>query len=100
MKANGEAVYGTNANPLPARKGSVPVTTKGNRLYVFTETGQDTVTLPGLASQVVRAWVLASAKEVNVQQNESGLTLHLPADEDALMPVIVVECADDSFVSQ
>ena len=100
MEANGEAVYGAKASPFPGRKGGVPVTTKGNRLYVFTQTGQDTVTLPAVASKLVRAWVLASSKEVNVQQSGQNLTLHVPDDEDALMPIIVVECEDDSFVKQ
>lgn len=58
MAANEEAVYGADGNPFPWRKGGVTATTKGKRLYVFTQTGQDTVTLPGVQSTVANAWVL------------------------------------------
>ena len=97
MKINGEAVYGTDASPFPKPKDDaaekwMPVTTKGNRLYVFSQPGQDAITLPGVESTVVKAWVLASSKTVQFKQTPGALTLQLPSDEDSLMPVIVVEC--------
>ena len=103
MKKNGAAVYGTEGTPFshPARgnrKTSIPMTTKGNRLYVFCETGQDSVTLPGLESTVVKAWVLASSKTVDFKQTKGRLVLQLPADDDSLMPVIVVECDGNTIV--
>jgi alpha-L-fucosidase len=100
MAANDEAVYGTHGSPFPWRKGGMPVTTKDNRLYVFTGTGQDSVTLPGISSRVVGAWVLASSATVEVQQRENDVVLTLPKDDEAFMPVIVVECEDNSFVGR
>jgi alpha-L-fucosidase len=103
MKRNGEAVYGTEGNPFPNpergnRKTSIPMTTKGNRLYVFCETGQDAVTLPGLESTVVKAWVLGSSNTVDFKQTKGKVTLQLPSDDDSLMPVIAVECDGDRIV--
>ncbi|KRP34879.1 MAG: hypothetical protein ABS34_12145 [Opitutaceae bacterium BACL24 MAG-120322-bin51] len=103
IKMNGEAVYGTEGNPFSdlaksRTKTSIPITTKGNRLYVFCETGQDAVTLPGLESTVAKAWVLASSKTVDFKQTKGRLALQLPAGDDSLMPVIVVECEGDTIV--
>ena len=104
IKMNDEAVYGTEGNPFPnpergnRKKTSIPMTTKGNRLYVFCETGQDTVTLPGLEPTVAKAWVLASSKKVDFKQTKGRLALQLPAGDDSLMPVIVVECEGNTIV--
>jgi alpha-L-fucosidase len=103
IKMNGEAVYGTEGTPFPHpargnRKTSIPITTRGNRLYVFCETGQDAVTLPGLESTVTKAWVLASSRTVNFKQTQGRLELELSAGDDSLMPVIVVECEGDTIV--
>ena len=51
----------------------------------------------GLAEQSLQ---LADATINAVGSDEFEFHLFLPDDEDALMPIIVVECEDDSFVKQ
>lgn len=103
FKVNGEAIYGAQGSPFPNqgrgnKTKSVPVTTKGNRLYVFCENNQNIVSLPGVESTVAKAWVLGSSSKVDFNQTAGELTLHLSADEDSLVPVVVVECEGNSIV--
>jgi alpha-L-fucosidase len=79
LKLHGETIYGTRGGPIPARDWGV-TTQKGNTVYVHVLNWPDpTLTLPPLNRKVVQARLFANRLPVRYQQNELGLSLHLPA---------------------
>jgi alpha-L-fucosidase len=85
MKVNGEAIYGTSANPFPYDVPWGVITSKPGRLYlhVFRWPGKELV-LYGLRSKVQQAKLLAGALVRFAQKEDelngyTALTLSLPA---------------------
>ncbi|HUI57752.1 MAG TPA: alpha-L-fucosidase [Bryobacteraceae bacterium] len=85
MKANGESIYATAANPFPYDFAWGPITSKPGRLYLHVfRWPQKELVLYGLESKVQQAWLLASHTAVRFTQREdrqngyTALTLALP----------------------
>lgn len=84
MKVNSEAIYATNASPLPpfdwgrcTRKAE-----KGNTilyLSVFHWPADGKLIVPGLKNKVLAASLLASGKVISTNKSKQGLVLTLPA---------------------
>jgi alpha-L-fucosidase len=119
MRVNGEAIYGTGPTPFGAEAGAFsetekdkngkPVfkpawvwrcTTKPGKLFVHLfqwSAGQ--FEIPGLASKVTKAYLLADVgcSPLKVTQSARGITLALPGKApDPIASVIVVEIQDKS----
>ncbi len=118
MKVNGVAIYGSGSTPFGAEAGKfsetekdkngkpkfIPswewrATTKPGKIYLFIfkwpADGKFEVT--GLKSKVTNATLLATGKKLKVKQNDSGVTLSLPAEApDKIASVICVEIADST----
>ena len=94
LKVNGESIYGTTANPLPALPWG-RCTAKAGRLYLHVfdwPTGP--LKVPGVKGQVARAYLLADAdaKPLKIAAGEDGITIDLPpAAPDPVITVIVLE---------
>jgi alpha-L-fucosidase len=69
LKKNGDSVYDTDRSPFGGRIPAGRVTVKGKRLFVFLEeVPQDgIITLPGLKTKVLEAWVLDGKRELRVR---------------------------------
>ena len=116
MKVNGEAIYGSSPTPFGAEAGQYSdtekdrsgrprfiaawnwrCTTKPGKIYVeiFNWPADRKLELPGLQSQVKRAYLLAGHKAVPVEQSNAGVTLELPETApDKIASVVCVEIAD------
>jgi alpha-L-fucosidase len=92
MAVNGGAIHGSAASPfsgMPFR-----VTTQGNRLNLFLTDWPATVALPGLATPVGRAYLMADPGRtpLDVQPSAAGFTITLPPQSpDPTCAVVVVE---------
>jgi alpha-L-fucosidase len=97
MAVNGEAVYGSSANPFPKKPVWGRVTQKGNMLYlsVFDLPANRTLALPGLKNTIKAAWLLADKKKAKlaVTSGEAGASVTVPegAALDPYATVIVVQ---------
>ena len=100
MDKNGQAIYGTDPCSV-GRSNYASFTRKGNTLYVHVHFWPgDIVTIGGLRTKVRSARLLASAKQVDFQQDEfrvrfTGLPQKPPDD-----PVTVIEAQCDSEPAQ
>jgi alpha-L-fucosidase len=116
MKVNGEAIYGTGPTPFGAEAGAFSdtekdrsgkprfiaswewrATTKPGKIYleIFQWPTNGQFGLPGLQSQVKRAYLLASHKALEVRKMATGVALALPEKApDAIASVVCVEIAD------
>jgi len=92
MKANGDAVYGTQAGPFSRPQPWGRVTKKGNRLFLHVfEKGARTINLAGLKTTVSRIYPLNEPNEsLTYQISEDGVKVNLPAST-SLVPVYVLE---------
>jgi alpha-L-fucosidase len=95
LKANGEAVYGTQAGPLKDL-GWGRTTAKGNKLYVhILDWPKDNVIkLAGLKGTVKSATMLADAAKtpLKLDKAENALTIHvLPEFKDTAATVVALE---------
>jgi alpha-L-fucosidase len=101
LKANGDAIYGTSANPYPYELPWGVLTAKPGRLFlhVFEWPGKE-LTLYGLKSKVKRGYLLAKESPVGIRQQVSAgldsLRLQLPAAApDARDTVIALDIQGD-----
>jgi alpha-L-fucosidase len=98
MKVNGESIYGTSASPF-AKLGWGRCTQQkladGNtRLYlhVFDWPKNGRLVVPGLASQPLKATLLAAAGPLQVSAGENGVTLAVPAEApDPIATVVALD---------
>lgn len=112
LQVNGEAIYGTHAGPFAQEHGAysttkkdkkgnpvwVPVwdwraTAKGNKVYVsILQWPGSRFTLPAMQARVRKAYMLADPhKTLKHSQNQSGITLTLPATApDPIASVLVL----------
>ena len=86
MKGNGEAIYGTTANPFPRLswgRCTKKLSPGGATLYlhVFNWPEDGKLLVPGLKNSAQRAFVLTdpARKQLALQSSAEGLTLSLPA---------------------
>lgn len=96
LDKHSEAVYGTQAGPLPKQAPWGRVTSKPGKLYVVVfNPAVESVTLPGVRAKVTRVYALAQNDGVGslvFQPGEAGLTVPVPASAaDPLARVVVVE---------
>jgi alpha-L-fucosidase len=116
MKVNGEAIYGTTATPFGSELGEAVkakdgyghdttvssgndwrATKKPGKIYVmiFNWPASGKFKLPGLQSEVKKAYLLADHKELKFEKTKSGVTLDLPAAAlDKIASVVCVELMD------
>lgn len=116
MQVNGEAIYGTGSTPFGTEVGAYSdtekdksgkpkfitewnwrCTTKSGKLYViiFNWPSDGELLLPGLASKVTKAFLLADNKSVKFNKSNVGVTLDLPKEApDNIASVVCVEIAD------
>lgn len=117
MQVNGEAIYGTGSTPFGTEVGAYSdtekdksgkpkfitewnwrCTTKSGKLYViiFNWPSDGELLLPGLASKVTKAFLLADNKSVKFNKSNVGVTLDLPKEApDNIASVVCVEIADE-----
>jgi alpha-L-fucosidase len=108
MKVNGEAIYGTEANPYPYELEWGRITQKRGRLYLLMYKWPRRLTLLGLRNKVKKAYLLADRrKAVQVTQchdkavDQHALELKLPAGKpDKNVSVIVLEIAGTADVDE
>jgi alpha-L-fucosidase len=114
MKANGEAIYGTNANPFPYELEWGRITQKTGKLYLFFYKWPDrTFTLSGVKNRVKRAFLLVDRKQKipfeqvkSAKEGKHEIKLSLPAKKpDRFISVVVLEIdgkvrVDTSLVQQ
>jgi len=97
MKANGEAIYGTQKSPLqPLSWGRCTVRdTPGGKVYylhVFDWPADGKLVVPGLTGEVKRASLLAAGSVLKTESGADGLVVRVPATApDAIATVVKVE---------
>lgn len=100
LRVNGEAIYGTQPNPLGARPAWGEVTVRGNTLYLFPlrhRGGELVVT--GLRAEPRALRVLGGAT-IPFTHAPGEIRFALPASDPASMPVaLTLECAEVAGVS-
>lgn len=103
LRVHGEAIYGCQRGDVVEFVTRGWQTRKDNDLYLILRfwDGRDTLTIPGLATPVLKATLLSSNTVLSVQQDEEYLTLselpHLPPT--SLFPVIKLQ-GDAPFEAQ
>ncbi len=85
MKVNGEAIYGTSANPLPKQawgRCTHRAGKKGGTLYlhVFNWPEDGRLLVRGLANRVKSGRLLAKRGSLKTDSTEAGVVIHLPAE--------------------
>ncbi len=97
MKVNGEAIYGTQGNPLPVQKWG-RITRKANGknttlyLSVFEWPADGKLLVDGLTAKVTKASLLGGNGKVTAAPNGSGTILSVPAKgTNAIATVIKLE---------
>lgn len=97
MKVNGEAIYGTKANPLSTvtwgRITSKPSKT-GTTLYlsVFDWPKDGKLLVPGLKNEVIAATLLANGESLKAKSEDEGVVIKIPdAPLDTIATVIKLE---------
>ncbi len=97
MKVNGEAIYGTKANPLPPLpwgRCTMKEHQDGTTLYlsVFDWPSDRKLFIPNLKNTVISSTLLANGESLNVSLANEGLTIHLPAvAPDSIASIIKIE---------
>jgi len=115
MKVNGEAIYGTGPTPFGAEAGKFSetekdrtgkprfiaswewrATTRPGKIYleIFKWPANGQFELPGLQSEVKKAYLLADRKALKVRKTATGITFALPERApDAVASVVCLEIA-------
>jgi alpha-L-fucosidase len=98
LKVNGDAIYGTTAAPFPQQPpwGRITRKTRGKGtilyLHVFEWPKDGKLTVPGLASKITRASLLAGNKKLAVAAGDAGPTVTLPPEApDPISSTVVLE---------
>jgi len=84
LQQNGDAIYGSHANPFDTTFSWGEVTAKNNRIYLhlLQEPAQGTITLPGLSGQIAKVTLLENGQTVKckISSNAKGQTIVLPGN--------------------
>ncbi|MDQ1088462.1 alpha-L-fucosidase [Siphonobacter sp. SORGH_AS_1065] len=104
LRQNGEAVYGTKADPFPNPFKWGEVTTKGRKLYLslLGMPAGRTITLPGITGSLQIIHVLGKPRETaSFKRVGNDIQIILPAEIKSVkdIPVVVVEFSDDFKVA-
>ncbi len=97
MKVNGEAIYGTQASPLPTLPwGRCTMKSNGENkvfyLSVFEWPKDGKLIVPGVTGKIVSAKTLATGKSLKTKTDDAGAVITLPAKmPDPIASVIRVE---------
>jgi len=98
MKANGEAIYGTEASPFPRRLpwGRVTRKTAGDKttlyLHIWDWPQDGKLLLPTLQETPVSGRVLTSGQQITAEASSQGLVINLPGKAtDPIISVAVLE---------
>jgi alpha-L-fucosidase len=99
MKTYGEAIYGTQASPFPAKPSWGKITAKGDALYLFIYNWNETLALTGLKNKVKSITLLADpGREITWTQKPCGsmgydrLAINLPGNApDPCVSVVKVQ---------
>ena len=80
IKANAEAIYGTNANPFDQPFAWGSITTKGNDLFAFVENipVSSSIRLSGFSGKVSEVRLLASDESCRFSQKGNSVVINLP----------------------
>lgn len=82
LQHNGDAIYGSSANPFDTTFSWGEVTAKNNLLYLHLlhEPAEHTITLPGLKGQISKVTLLENgqALKCKIRSNGNGQTIQLP----------------------
>jgi len=106
MKTNGESIYGTKASPfknLPWGRCTQKKMTESTRLYlhVFDWPQDQKLVIPGLGSQVIRAFLLADPhqEEMIITKDQANVIIDVPAQApDQRNTVIILDIEKDPIV--
>ncbi|SEA86838.1 alpha-L-fucosidase [Chitinophaga terrae (ex Kim and Jung 2007)] len=97
LQQNGEAIYGTTANPFDTTFSWGEVTAKPGKLYLhlLSKPGNNRIILPGLTSTVSKAAVLGGSKAIKIKTSKQGnnTIVQLPVDfnpADKEIPVVAL----------
>lgn len=80
VRANAEAIYGTNANPFDRPFAWGSITTKGNDLFAFVEKlpASSNIRLSGFSGKVCEVRLLASDESCRFSQKGNSVVVDLP----------------------
>ncbi len=98
LQKNGEAIYGTNANPFPHSFSWGEVTTKGNTIYLILSgkpTGE--ISLPGISGKIKNIALLTDPKTTFKAKSAKGnMQLSIPESQfqPAAIQVVKIEFAE------
>ena len=105
MKVNGEAIYGTTANPFEklawGRCTQKKLADGNSRLYlhIFDWPADGKIVLPGLANKPLKAVLLAGGQKLDVTAGENSVTIALPAAApDKIATVVALDIAGPTQV--
>ncbi|MFH0760137.1 MAG: alpha-L-fucosidase [Bacteroidota bacterium] len=106
MKTNGESIYGTKASPfknLSWGRCTQKQMTESTRLFlhVFDWPQDQKLTIPGLGSKTIRAFLLADPhqEELVITKNQANVIIDVPAQTpDSRNTVIVLDIEKDPIV--
>lgn len=93
MESNGEAIYGTKANPLPCSFVWGELTEKDNHLFAFVERipASSKIQLSGLLGKLNDVSLLSSGHACRFTQNGDSVEIILPQNAaDELLPVLKI----------
>ncbi len=95
LQKNGEAIYGTNANPFPGSFQWGEITTKENRLYlILSGVATGSILLPGISGQIRKVTLLNDPQStLKIKSQKDNLTIFTPEKLflNTDYPVIVVD---------
>ncbi|RFS26872.1 hypothetical protein DVR12_03550 [Chitinophaga silvatica] len=84
LKANGEAIYSSTANPFDTTFAWGEITAKPGKLYLhlLTNPENNQIVLPGLKGKISKINILDNGQTVKakISQNANGTTIQLPSD--------------------
>jgi alpha-L-fucosidase len=90
LQANGRAIYGTRAGPVPPRDWGA-TTRRGDTVFVHVLKWSDpALTLPPLGARIQKAVAMDNGVSVPFTEGESGVTLTLPVRTGAIDRIVVL----------
>jgi alpha-L-fucosidase len=95
LQKNGEAIYGTHADPFQTPFAWGSITSRPNKLYLhLLHPVSGPITLPGIKGKIKQVYLLEDKSvRATAKSSSQGITINLPAPitEDDLFKVFVVE---------
>src|SRR4051812_6181282 len=86
----GDSIYGTRGGPIPPGDWGV-TTQKDNKIYVHVlNWGSPLLALPSVVGKITAAQLMADGTKLNVEQNQDGVILKLPAPKAEEVDRVVV----------